>query len=69
MFAVLKDHPLPNLDQKPFSPEMLQSLLEEMGDGAIAIDEKGKITWINKNYHILLGIPADVDPRDGTLKG
>lgn len=55
--------------EKPFSPEMLQSLLEEMGDGAIAIDEKGKITWINKNYHILLGISADVDPRGRDIEG
>ncbi|MCF4099298.1 sigma-54 interaction domain-containing protein [Maritalea mediterranea] len=48
---------------KPFDTAMLESLLEEMGDGAIAIDADGVIIWINKNYHKLLGISPDVDPR------
>ncbi|MCZ4273847.1 sigma-54 interaction domain-containing protein [Maritalea porphyrae] len=47
----------------PFSPQMLQSLLREMGDGAIAIDALGHIIWINNNYHKMLGIPKGIDPR------
>ncbi|WP_424981564.1 sigma-54 interaction domain-containing protein [Maritalea sp. S77] len=48
---------------KPFDTAMLESLLEEMGDGAIAIDANGLIIWINANYHKLLGVSPDVDPR------
>ncbi len=49
--------------KKPFDTAMLESLLEEMGDGAIAIDAQGRITWINENYHKLLGVAPNLDPR------